>query len=210
MPLVNENQVVAFKGFYRHADAAAPFFLYQPGDFGDLNRAGAAEHSPGGVRVKAGRRNVGRLHFLNMLPAQPIIGSYQQNVVRRWQALFLVIVQKLAVVEMQQQRLAAARGHPEGQLLQVRFIELRVAFIGPAVDIVLAHEIVQVAQQDGRAATVAVQIDFGVQRRQILEIAQSNRPGPAGVHCHQVRPDVGVIFRQALRSQVAEPAGTAG
>ena len=54
------------------------------------------------VEVKALRRNTGRLQFVQVLLAQSFIRRNQQNVVQR----FPVVVEKLAVVQVQQQRLA--------------------------------------------------------------------------------------------------------
>ena len=138
--------------------------------------------------------NVGDGQLLEMLFAQTFVGRDEQDVVQRRFAVALVVVQELPIVEVHEQRLAAAGGHPEGQLAQVVRGERR---LGCPFRVVLPTQpAVELAQQRLRAADAPVQIVLRVDRRQVLEIAQRDRLGAPGVHGRQVPADVVVVAEQ--------------
>ena len=108
-------------------------------------------------------------------------------------------MQKLAVVEMQDQRLAAAGSHPAGQFGQVGFGKLPVGRLARRFGgVALAHKGIQVGQQLGAGVEIAVQDNFRVKRGQILKIAQGNRLGAAAVDDRQMSADVLVIALQVF------------
>ena len=58
-----------------------------------------------------------------------------------------MVVQILAAVHVKEQGFAAARGHPERQLIQVAVIEVPVPGVGGAALVLLGDEIVQGCQE---------------------------------------------------------------
>ena len=153
---IHENQVVALKGFHRYAVALAPLLHHQLGNLGDFHSPGSVQQTGPLVEVETFGGYVGCPQFLKVLPAQPFVGRDQQDVVQR----LAVMVQELPVVQVQQQRLAAARGHPERHLPQVGGGEFPMAFTGRASAVVSLHEPVQRPQQGFGMGAVAVKVDF--------------------------------------------------
>ena len=114
-------------------------------------------------------------------------------------------MQKLAVVEVHYQRLAAAGSHPEGELFQVGRAKRLPPLFGPAVGVALVDEVVELGEQAARALGEAVEINLGVQRRQMLEPAQDDGRRPARVHRRQMLGDVVVPAPQVVRSHAVQP-----
>ena len=66
--------------------------------------------------------DAGKLKFLLVLTRQTLVGREQDDAVKLLPLPGLAeVVQILADVTVHKQRLAAARGHPEGDLVQVTF-----------------------------------------------------------------------------------------
>ena len=136
-------------------------------------------HQTALVQVEPPGRNARGRHLRHVLIAQALVGRDQQDVVQGP----VVVVQELPVVDMHDERLAAAGRHPEGQLLQVRLGELRVLRLtGGLRGVTLLDEAVQRAKQLASAMEVPVQEDFRVENGEVLEVAKRDRLGPPGVH----------------------------
>ena len=76
---------------------------------------------------------------------------------------------------MHQQRLAAAGGHPEGKLVELRpgrdgFVEPDNPVVLLLVGVVRSHLCVQRLEQRLRIAEVAVEVDLAEEQRQVLEV----------------------------------------
>jgi len=113
------------------------------------------------VEVEAPGRNAGGLQFSQVLFAQTLIGCDQQDVVQR----FPVVVQKLMVIQVQNQGLATAGGHPVSQFGQVGFGEFTVRRLcWQFLCIALMDKRVQVGQQLRLVIEETVEDDFGVER----------------------------------------------
>src|SRR5690242_10284448 len=107
----------------------------------------------------------------------------------------------LQQIEMQQQGLAAAGGHPERQLAQVVAAErLEQSFVRQC-----GQELVEPVQQRTRRLRQPVQVQLGEQQRQHLEIAQLERVrGACLVDALQVATEVGVVTPQVATHGVLD------
>ena len=182
MAFVHEDQIVALERFHRHAQAAA---LLHFRELGDLDHAHGAfvplfPHAAF-AQVEAAAGNGGIGHVRQMLLAQALVGSDQQDAVQR-AAMPGVVVQELVVVEVQQQRLAAAGSDPERQLAQIvsRVFQIHAHIALPGIRAVQQLEVVEGVQQGARAGEEPVQIDLGVERGQVLEVAQGDGGAASG------------------------------
>jgi hypothetical protein len=129
-----------------------------------------------------------------VLLAQAFVGRDEQDVVYRC----AVVVQELVVVQVEDERLAAAGRHPVGQFGQVVFGEgFVLRFTWPTTGFAFVHKGVQVGQQLRFIVEEAVEVDFRVQCSQILEVAQCDAFRAAVVDFLQVQTDV-VVARQIL------------
>ena len=82
-------------------------------------------------------------HFGHVLFGETLVGRDEQNIVERCG----VVVEKLAVVQVQDERFAAARGHPEGEFFQVGFVESCIGgFGGAAAGVAMIDEVVEILQ----------------------------------------------------------------
>ena len=70
--------------------------------------------------------------------------------------------------------------------------------MGAAARVALLDEFVQRTQQSVRPITVAVEIDFGIQSRQVLEIAQRDGLGPADIHLCQMCANMIIVALQVV------------
>ena len=125
MTFVNKNQITPAKKLRRHTLAlslfAAPLVVVLIAEFGNLNHAHrrfAAQQVVAFAMAKAGDSRLA--HLINVLPRQRIIRRYEQDIIRRKQAILQP--QELLILHMQQQRLAAACRDPKRQLIQRRII----------------------------------------------------------------------------------------
>ena len=165
--LVHEDQVVALERLHRHGEAAAFLHLRELGDFDDAHRVRLrAGQQVALAQIEAAAGDAGEAHRRQVLFAQALVGRDQQDAVERLAVGRVVVVtQKLVVVEVQQQRLAAAGGDPERQLAQVvasvRQIHAHVA--EPGIGAAEQLEAVELVQQLPRAAEEPVQVDFRVE-----------------------------------------------
>ena len=190
VPFVHQDQVASLEGFHRHADAAAALLLHQFGDLDHLHHIAAGCPQSPGIQVETPRRYAGGGQIVQVLVAQPLVGRDEQDVIER----IAIVVEKLADVEVQQQRLAAARRHPEGQLVQARRGERFVLHLaGQFGRIVRGDKRVQVGQQLARRVEQPVEHDLRIEHGQVLEVAQGDWLCPATVHGVEMRTDVVVI-----------------
>jgi len=153
VPLVHENQVVTLERLDRNAHAATALLLNQLGDFDDADDIPPAQPQATlfETETRAGHR--GSFHLRDVLFTEPFIGCNEQDVVQGP----AVIVKKLPVVEMHDQRLAAAGGHPEGefgQILRDKGIIHRIARHPPGIP--LGDELVELPQQLARTAEIEI------------------------------------------------------
>ena len=136
---IHEDQIIAFEGLHSHTDAAAAFFFYQLGDFDDPNSVLVSQPQTAILQAEPLATDVRRGHFFHMLFGEAFVWRNKQDVVQR----LAVIVQELPEVDMHDQRLAAAGGHPEGQLVQVGLGEYRVGCLaGRAARVTGIYELV--------------------------------------------------------------------
>ncbi len=118
-------------------------------------------------------------------------------------------MQELVVVEVEDQCLAAAGGHPAGQFGQVGLCEVscgrdvRVPRLcgrdARVPGIALTDEGIQVSQQLRFVIEEVVEDNFGVECSQVLEVAQGDRLTAALIDGGQVRADILIVTRQVFR-----------
>lgn len=195
MTLVHKDEVAALERFHRDAHAAAALFLNEFGYFDHEYGVWVVAPKITRVNVKMSRRNARSGQFLDVLFAQALVRRDEQNVVQRP----AVVVQKLVVVQVQEQGLAAAGRHPIGQFGQIVLGEGFVFWLdGQEAGVALVDKGVQVGQQLRLAIEEAIQDDFGVERGQILKIAQGDLFRAAAVDLLQVSADVFIVKCQIL------------
>ncbi len=195
MALVHEDQVAALEGLHRHADPAAALLLYQFSDLNDLHGVGCAPPQAAVVQVESPRRDAGGGKFGQVLFAQALVGRDEQDVIQRLR----VVAQKLMVVQMQNQRLAAAGGHPVGQFAQIGFGEGVIGRLGwQFLGIAVPHKGIEVLQQLCPVIEQTIQDNLGQERGQILKIAQGDRSGAMAVDFLQMGAEVGVVAFQVI------------
>ena len=189
--LVDEDQVVPSKTSTGTRHALALFSITSLVISVTLDRVGfELSQQPALVQVESPGRDAGRLQArpgaARVSPSFGVISTMLSN-------RFTVVLEVLPVVQVHQQRLAAARRHPERQLLQVGLLVPLHALVPMASLVQLGDVPVQRIEKLGGASAVAVEEHLRVQRGKVLEVAQCNRLRPARVHGGQVLADVVVV-----------------
>ena len=141
-----------------------------------------------------------------MLLREPFIGCEQDDAVQfATPAMPGQGVPVLQDVRVHQQRLAAAGGHPEGELVELRpglggFVERRDPVTLGLALVAGGHLLVQIPEQRLGIAEVAVEVDLAEEQGQILEVLPDDRLIAAGyppvVQPLRVLDDVLIIFQQ--------------
>ena len=208
MSFIDEDKVVALECIHRHRLLA--HLLLQLGDLQDLHRT--AGEQAASVLVEDLCLDARLLEFAQVLLRQPFLGREQDDPVQL--ARKTMRFQEPLVLEdvgMHEQRLAAAGGHPEGDLVE---LEARVLGLLQCRDPVRFRERlvqrrnarVERLPQAGGVAEVAVEVDFREQQRQVLEVLPGDRlltPGDAPVvEVLRDRNDGLVVLQQLLVRQL--------
>ena len=166
MAFIHQHQVFAFKGF--HGNGFFAHFVAQLVDVNNLNRA--LEDTTAILVKHATEAKTRQIQFSQVLARQAFIRREQNDLVRVGILTVLEIVQVLANIHMQQKCLAAARGVPEGELVQLVSIERLKAVIRIGLLVVGFQLLVQPIQQSLGFVEIPVQINLCKEQRQILEI----------------------------------------
>ena len=117
VPFIHEHQVVPLEGV--DGDGPVTHLVAQPGHFEDLDRLPAEQ--PAAVLVEQLGVDARRLELAQMLLREPFVGRKQEDAVQLAPPAVLgQCVPVLQDVGVHQQRLAAAGGHPEGELVELR------------------------------------------------------------------------------------------
>ena len=165
MAFVHQHQVVALKGFHRHRFLA--HLIAQLVDVDDFY--GAARR--GLCFVEMLRKTKARqMQLIQMLARQTLVGREQDDLVGVVVALAgLKVVQILVNVHMQQQRLAAAGGVPERDLVQV--IRFKITeWLRTVLSAVTHHLPVQAIKQRLPLVEIPVEVNLREQQRQVLKV----------------------------------------
>ena len=111
------------------------------------------------VQFEPSTRDVGLTQLLDVLVAQSLVWCDQDDIVQGT----LVVVQELAVVQVQQQCLAAPRRHPESQLVEVGLGERsKGRFRRAATDVSFPDVVIQRSQERALATEALIQEHLGV------------------------------------------------
>ncbi len=117
VPLVHQHQIVALEGV--DGDGLVAHLVLELMDVEDLDRLPGEQPAP--VLVEQLRVDAGRLELAQVLLGEPFVGREQDDPVQLARSAVLLQVELvLEDVGVHQQRLAAAGGHPEGQLVELR------------------------------------------------------------------------------------------
>ena len=149
-----------------------------------------------------------------MLLREPFVGGEQEDTVQlpppAVQGERVLVLQDIG---MHQQRLAAAGGHPEGELVELRpglggFVE-RGDLVGLGLACVVGgHLRVQGGEQGLGIAEVAVQVDLAEEEGQVLEVLPDDRffaPGdPPFVQPLGMLDDVLVVLQKQFGGQLRQ------
>ena len=199
MPFIDQHEVVPLEGV--DGDRLLPHLLLELGDFDDLDRP-AREERPGLLREQVGVDPRG-VELFEVLLGEALVGRQQDDPVQP--LLFVVQLQVVLVLEdvdVHQQRLAAAGGIPEGQLSQVIRLVVRNLFLCRFSLIELGDVLVQVGQQLVGVTEEAVEVDFGEEQREVLEILPLQRLGSLLTERQRVLDDVLVVAEQRVAGEL--------
>lgn len=135
MPLVNKDQIIAFKRVHRDRLVSRRFSELVYVDDVDATTLKFKTHR--GVFVEQRRLDSGKFEFLLMLSRQALIRSQKDDSVQIFEYVrFSRVVQVLSDMTVHQQRLAAARSHPKGYFVEIVFRERlnlgQGSFLAPA------------------------------------------------------------------------------
>ena len=210
MPFIHQHQVVSLEGV--DGDGPVTHLVAQPGHFDDLDRLPAEQ--PAAVLVEQLGVDARRLELAQVLLREPCVWRKQEDAVQLAPpAMPGQCVPVLQDVDVHQQRLAAAGGHPEGELVELRPGLGRFVERGDPVGLGLAfvaggHLLVQIPEQRLGITEVAVEIDLAEEQRQVLEVLPDDRLVAAGdpplVQPLRVLDDVLVVFEQQLSGQLRQ------
>ena len=106
---------------------------------------------------------------------------------------------------MHEQRLAATRGHPEGQLVEVVGAKGGKSDGAFACSVLLGYERVEVGEEGLRFVAGAVQVVLGHERCKDLEVLEHDGLRTAPIEGLGVTLDAGVIGQEPLRLNAAHP-----
>ena len=162
---VYQHEVVALESL--DGDRLVAHLVAELVDVDDFD--GAARGRLGLVEVLC-ETEARQVQLFQVLARQTFVGRQQDDLVRVVLALTsLEITQVLLDVDVQQQRLAAAGGIPEGDLVQIVGVEV-LEGLGTGFCPVANHLGVQAVQQVLPMVEVPVQVDLGEQQREVLEV----------------------------------------
>ena len=210
VPFVHQHEVVAFEGVHRHG--LVTHLVAQPGDFNDLHCLPGEQTAP--VLVEQLGLDARRLELAQMLLGQALVRREQDDAVEfSPPAVLGQVVLELQDVGVHHQGLATARGHPEGQLVQLlpglacRIQGCDLVRLG-LVHVPGCHLLVQPCQQGLRIPEVPVEIDLGEQQGQVLEVLPHHglvaaRKAPL-VEPLRVPDDVLVVLQQQFCRQLRQ------
>ena len=185
MPLVDQHEVVPLERL--HGDRPVSHLVPELRDLQDLDRL-AGEESPA-LLAEDLRLDPRRLELAQVLAREPFVRGQQDDAVEvAGAAVARGQAPVLEDVGVHEQRLAAAGGHPERQLVELR---RSVAFGGSLVErgdavglrlafVECGDACVQRREQRTRVAEPAVEVDLGEEQGEVLEVLPDDRGLAAG------------------------------
>ena len=192
---VHEDEVVSLERLDRDAHARSFFLFHQLCDFYNPHRVLLERLEAAVLQRKACTLNARLLHIFQMLLRKPLVRRHKQNVVER----FLAVMEKLPIMEMHQDRFAAARCHPECQLGQVVVRKCGVLYVHrTALAVPLVHESIQLLLKNLFVVEPSVKEQFRNEKRKMLKITQCKRLVAMFVEIVQVAADVRVVTLKVL------------
>ena len=141
---------------------------------------------------------------IKMLARHGLIGGDEENVIEADAVWSCVIMRELEVVEVEDEGLAAAGGHPEGEFTDIVLIVEEVHACMLLLDEII-RVLVKFIEKLLRALEIPVKEDFGVEHCEVLEVCEGYGGIPVPVNPLHIAPDAGVIGFEVCPDPGIEP-----
>ena len=142
--------------------------------------------------------------FGEVLAGHRLVGGNEEDIIEADAVWSSIVIRKLEIIEMKDERLAAAGGHPEGEFAEIILIVEKVRGHVLLLDEII-RVLIELIEELCWALEVPVKKDFGVEHRHVLEVRERNGNFPVPVDSLHVAPDVGVVGFEVCPDPGVEP-----
>ena len=168
MAFVHKDEVVSLESFDRDR-----LIAHLVGELVDVDDFEGALEGAGFVFLEvADEAETGELGLAQVLGGQTLVGCEQDDLIREHAFTpRLVVVQVLEDVDVEEERLAAARGVPKSEAVEIVGGEGRETHLG-LVGVKSNERGVEAVEELRTAAEIPIEVDLGEEEREVLEILE--------------------------------------